>query len=108
MIDIKIGNDLKTQVDGHGDGWIAQQVERRRREGEPACVFVTIKCSSPFVDLYLATGDCPQRGGGGGRSPNEYEEELYNLWVRFGLNNPGFTGGNLVAFFNQPTVRRCV
>jgi hypothetical protein len=51
------------------------------------------------LDLAFATAACG--GGGGGRAPNPRERELFELWAKHQLNQPDFSGGQLVAFLKQ-------
>ena len=95
MIKVKIGNEER---DGLDEGWIAQQITRRRRAGEAVCVQVRIEGDG--LNLVLNTPGCPT-GVSGGRPPNHLEREVFDLWNRHGLNEPDFSPGNVIAFLKQ-------
>ena len=79
--------------------WINQQINRRRESGEAVWVRVTIQ--QGILNMSLATPNCQGSGGGSGRPPNQQEHAVYNLWNKRGLDEPNFTGGNLIAFLKQ-------
>jgi len=100
MITLKIGNDVreirrKTDVD---ESWINRQINARRADGLSVCVQVTIHDAD--CDVILSTPGCGG-GMGGSRQPNPSERAIIDLWAKRGLNNPNFTGGNLIAFLHQ-------
>jgi len=80
------------------ESWINQQIERRRVDGQPVCVQVTIR--APEVDMRLSTPTCASNGGGG-RRPNHREQAIFELWDKFHLNAPGFTVRDVVSFLKQ-------
>lgn len=96
MITIRIGNETKNYSDAT-ESWIAQQVNRRRQDGQNICVDILINTSG--LNIRLTTPGCG--GGGGGRQPTDREQRLFDLWGKHGLNGANFTGGNLVAFLKQ-------
>lgn len=83
MSTIKIGGNQRSLHEADPQ-WINQQINRRRREGQPVCVQVSI--SSGGANLRLATPTCAGTGGGGGRRPNRLESEILELWEKLGLN----------------------
>ncbi|MEW6168640.1 MAG: hypothetical protein AB1651_13225 [Pseudomonadota bacterium] len=96
MIRVKIGNEERDY--GAADPqWINQSLNGHRGNGGSPCVRVTVRGDD--VDMVLTTAACPK--GGGGRVPTQRERELFDLWDKRGLNEPQFTGGNLVAFLKQ-------
>ena len=105
MIALKIGASARdfVNVDGVEESWINRQISGLRGDHHPVCVRVTVK-EGP-LNMTLATADCAASGGGS-RLPNAQEAQAFELWEKLGLNKPGFSGGNLVAFFKQ--LRRLV
>ena len=98
MIRIKIGSNEPREFKDVSPDWINEQINLRRRDGVAVCVRVSIKEGS--IDMVLSTPGCQGRGGGG-RSPNEQEKQIFGLWEKLHLNKESFTGGNLVAFLKQ-------
>lgn len=78
--------------------WINQQIQRRRADGRPVCARVSIQQGG--LNMALSTPNCGNAGGGG-RLPNSNEKEVFRLWADRGLDDPHFSGGNLVAFLAQ-------
>lgn len=96
MIRVQIGNSER-ELSSVSESWVNQQINRRRADGENVCVRVIIRQEN--INMTLSTPSCPR--GGGGRPPNRYEEQIFSLWEKRGLNNVHFSGGNLVAFLKQ-------
>ncbi len=96
-IQVKIGEYEKEMAEIRPD-WITEQLNRRRRQGEPVCIRVTIH-QGP-LNLQLATSDCPSLGGQGA-ALNSEERQVWELWKRLHLNEKEFTAGNLIAFLQQ-------
>lgn len=67
MITIQVGSSERN-LGEISEGWLSQQVNQRRKDGQPTCVRVTIRNND--VEMVLSTGACPKGGGGGGRAPN--------------------------------------
>jgi hypothetical protein len=97
MFTVTINGETRDAADVP-ESWINQQISRRRDDALPVCVRVAIKTSG--VDVVLATPGCGS-GGFGGRQPKPNEAEIIELWRKRGLNDPEFSGGNLVAFLKQ-------
>jgi hypothetical protein len=97
MFTVTINGETRDAVDVP-ESWINQQINRRLKDALPVCVRVAIKTSG--VDLALATPGCGG-GGGGVRQPNPNEMEIIELWRKRGLNDPGFSSGNVGAFLKQ-------
>ena len=98
MSTIQIGGNQRPLHEAEPQ-WINQQINARRREGQPVCVQINI--SGAGANLRLATPTCVSAGGGGGRRPNRLESEIFELWERMGLNESDFPGGKVVAFIKQ-------
>jgi hypothetical protein len=79
------------------ESWVTQQIIRRPKEGENACVQVHIETTG--VNVSVATPGCG--GGGGGRPPSSREREIIEEWQSRGLNSADFSPGNLVSFLKQ-------
>jgi len=77
--------------------WVEEQINRRKKDGVPICVRVSIKQED--INISLATNDCPK--GGGGRPPNKKEKEIFELWDKLHLNQDTFSIGNLMAFLKK-------
>jgi len=97
MIKIKIG-EVERDLSNADESWINQQINRRRDDGLSVCVRVIIKEND--LDMILSTPTCRSRGGGG-RPPRPREKTVFDLWNQRGLNDPDFTGGQLIAFLKQ-------
>lgn len=97
MIKIKIG-ETEREFEDIEEGWINQQINRRKADGLEVCVKVYIEKRN--IDLILSTPACGSRYGSS-RSPNSTEARILDLWKERGLNQEDFTGGNLVAFLKQ-------
>jgi len=97
MIKVQIG-ESELELSNTTENWINQQINRRRADGLSVCVRVKINYSC--LNMMLSTPTCPT-GCSGGRAPNRYEKEVFDLWEKRGLNKEYFTGGNLVAFLKQ-------
>jgi len=100
MITLTIGNDSR-QISTNADieeGWINRQIMGRRKDGVPVCVRLEIHQND--LNIVLVTAGC--RGSlGSGRPPNTDESAIFALWEKRGMNDPNFSGGNLVAFLHQ-------
>jgi hypothetical protein len=100
MIRVSIAGDERSLQDASPD-WIAQQIERRRRDGLSACVTVGIDTGE--LSMHLSTPECGS-GRGGGRAPTAKEARVFELWSQLGLNQSGWTPGNVVAFLKRLSV----
>lgn len=99
MITLTIGNSQR-RIAGRSDveeGWINQQVNGRRADGQTVCVRVLIEHGP--INFTLGSAGCPAGGGGG--SLGREEQRLVDLWLERGLGRADFTGGNVVAFLHQ-------
>lgn len=96
IIRIKIG-ESERELAKASESWINQQINRRREDRISVCVRVKIQNSR--LNMVLSTPTCPS--GNGGRPPTMYEQEVFDLWEKRGLNSSNFTGGHLVAFLKQ-------
>src|SRR5688500_13757376 len=98
MVSVRIGDNWERNLNDISESEIIQQINRRRAEGQPVCVRVTITTAQ--LNMILSTPDCTASGGAG-RPPSTQEQEIFDLWARRHLNNRDFTGGNLIAFLQQ-------
>jgi hypothetical protein len=57
MVTVQIGDGPVMKQSEISEGWIDQQINRRRQDDQAVCVKVTIKSST--VDMLLVTSDCP-------------------------------------------------
>ncbi|MEA3280069.1 MAG: hypothetical protein U9Q38_05670 [Thermodesulfobacteriota bacterium] len=96
MIRVRIG-DAERELSSVSENWVNQQINRLRADGHLVCVRVIIRQDQ--LNMTLSTQGCPK--GSGGRPPNRYEEQVFDLWGKRGLNKEQFTGGNLIAFLKQ-------
>lgn len=100
MVTLKIASELREIRTAREieESWISRQINGRRADSVKVCVQVTVQESN--LDLVLSTPGCTGALGGG-RSPNSYEREVFDLWAKLGLNDENFTAGNLIAFLHQ-------
>jgi len=97
MIKIRIG-EAERELGSADESWINQQINRRRNDGQSVCVRVFIKEGD--LDMILSTPTCATTGNGG-RPPRPHELQILNLWNQQKLNEPEFTGGNVISFLKQ-------
>lgn len=88
-------NGAEYTIDQLSVSWLHQQIDGRRRAGEPVCVVISAHTDS--VNITLATPDCGS-GPGGNRPPNQTESEIFARWHGLVLDKGNFTAGNLWAF----------
>ena len=100
MIRVRIG-DSERELSSVSENWINQNINRRMADGLSVCVRGIIK--EDQLNMSLSSAICPQSAGGG-RPPNRYEKQLFNLWEKSGLDKESFRGGNLVSFLKQLNV----
>lgn len=96
MVTVRIGT-MEVPLADASQGWITQQVNRRRANGDSVCAQVSVAVGD--VNLRLSTPQCG--GGAGGRPLNSAERRIVELWSERGLSQPDYTGGHLVAFLQQ-------
>jgi hypothetical protein len=80
------------------ESWINHEVRQRQEDGQSVCAQVTLKGQS--IDMILSTPQC-SIGHGGGRHPNEKEEEILKLWEKERLRDPNWTADNLISFVKK-------
>lgn len=99
MITVRIAGQERQwdDPDDAEEGWVTQQITRRRADGHQVCATVGIKTS--YVNVGLSTPGCAL--GGGGRRPTTDEARIIDLWAQRGLNDSNFSPGNLIAFLRQ-------
>lgn len=97
MNKIRIGSSEK-HLSEATESWITHQVRERQQDGQSVCVQVVLR--DDCVDMVLST---PQCGGGvgGGRQPNQKEQEIFDLWHSRHLSQTDWAVGNLIAFLKQ-------
>ena len=96
-VTVRIGQDTR-DLDTASESWINDQLNRRRHDGQNICVQITVLGGDG--QLVLSTPGCGA-GEGGGRQATSREMNILDLWKKLQLNQPTFTGGNLVAFLKQ-------
>lgn len=94
-------NGEERKYEGGIEGWINQQISRRRDDNKIVCVVVTV--NQEPVNLILRTQGCAADAGGRGRQRqlSQQENNILNLWAHHGLDAVNFTGGDVVAFLKQ-------
>jgi hypothetical protein len=97
MITVTIGSSRRS-IDDVSESWIADQIARRKADGQTVCVRVEIQ--TPLVNVTLATPGCAGSGGGG-RMPTAAEQRVFELWDKLHLKSSGFAPGNVIAFLKQ-------
>lgn len=95
MVRIKIG-DYEKKLDNIDECWINQTINGYRKEKIPLSVHVIFEEGS--LNMVLSA---PPPKSSFIRKPRGAEIQICNLWNEVGLNNPEFTGGNLIAFIKQ-------
>lgn len=88
---------VKRKLSDADPQWIHEQVGNRRRDGRSVCVRVHL--TGDGIGLMLATPGCPVSGGYRSASPEELP--IIDLWRKRHLDQPEFTGGDVVAFLRQ-------
>ena len=96
MFTVHIGS-AEAPIAEASEGWINQQINRRRADHAPVCVQVAIATTE--LRMRLSTPQCA--GGPNGRGPTPQELRVFRLWEECGLNRADFTGGNVVAFLHR-------
>jgi hypothetical protein len=94
--EVHIG-DEKRDIDNAPQSWVMEQIPRRRRENDPVCVQVFIR-NGP-LNMRLITPDC--QSGMGIRPPSEREQQIFDLWEKHRMNQPDFSGENLLRFLQE-------
>lgn len=97
MIRVRI-EDSERDLPSVSENWINQQVHRRKAIGQSICVRVIIR--EERLNMTLSSAGCPQSSGGG-RPPNRYEKEVFDLWEKRGLNRNDLDCGNLLTFLKE-------
>jgi hypothetical protein len=97
MISVKIGSQEHSlsSADPH---WIEQQIKGLRQDGEIVTVVVRVDVGG--VELCFVAPP-PSGGGGGRKSYSAAERAIIALWSECGMNNAGFSPGNLISFLKQ-------
>ena len=100
MIRITIGTEHRNinSLRDMEESWVNQQVNGRQHDGQAVCVQVSFELD--HINFGLSTPAC-SRGGCLTRPLQPKEKEIIDLWDKHGLNQNGFSGGDVVAFFHQ-------
>lgn len=98
MIEIDI-NGQKYSASEINEGFLIEQVRRRQEDGLAVCIRIHINQNG--VNLPLSCGECGGGGGGRGRQPTSLEQEILDLWIKFGCGGSQINPGKLIAFLNQ-------
>jgi hypothetical protein len=78
MITLQIGTAERRDGDIE-KRWIQDQVNSRRKNGEPICVTLHIQCDG--INIKLASGDCA-KSGGGSRQLKKKEQFIVDEWKK--------------------------
>jgi hypothetical protein len=97
-IKVQIGTNER-DISNMESNWVNEQINRRKKDGVSVCVRVSI--NQRDINIKLATKACQGGRSVGGRTPNNHEKEIFDLWNKLHLNRESFSGGNLVAFLKQ-------
>lgn len=99
MISIRI-NGEERQYSENIEPWINEQINRRRQSNGMISVVVSINIA--LLNMLLSTpGSITGNTASVFRPPTSAEQRIFGLWNSLGLNDPAFTGGQLVAFLKQ-------
>lgn len=96
MITLRIGTEQRKNGNVE-ERWIAQQIRKRRNDGQPICVKAII--DEGDVKMSLSSAACS--GGGGGRPPNRKEQKLVDLWNSKGLKGKEINAGMVISFLKK-------
>lgn len=97
MIEIDISGQ-KYSASETNEGFLNEQIRRRQKDGLSVCIHIHINQND--IDLSLSCVDCGG-GGGGGRRSASAEQEIFDLWGKFGCRGNEINPGKLIAFLNQ-------
>lgn len=99
MLSIRINGEERQYSEGI-EPWINDQINRRRHGGAMVCVEVNVKLAT--LNMVLRTPGCTANATSGAlRDPTTAEQRIFDLWDSLGLNDPTYTGGQVVAFLKQ-------
>lgn|GEM_PF-2463492 len=95
-IEIEI-NGEKRSLSAPYQSWVAQRLQRLRRQGQEAWARIHVGGDLNFL---MPIGPCPPMGIGGGRlSPRQ--KELCNFFRRSGIKDRPLQPGTLVSFLQD-------
>lgn len=97
-VTVQIGDNV-VELSDVTQGWLDDQIVRRKRDHVPICVIVRVQQGG--ADLILATQACGNSGGGGGRPPNRKEQEIFRLWNEGSLGSDDFSAGHFYSFLQR-------
>jgi hypothetical protein len=101
-VTVQIG-DNTLDLNDITQGWLEDQIGRRKRDNQPVCVIVRVQEAG--LDIKLATQACGSSGGGG-RPPNHREQDIITLWNDRNLSTGDFSAGHFYSFIQH--LRRLV
>lgn len=98
MISISINGEQRRYSEGI-EPWINEQINRRHNSGALVCVEVNVNFTA--LNMVLRTQGCVTNAAPGTRRPTPTEQRIFNLWDTLGLNEPTYSGGQVIAFLKQ-------
>lgn len=96
MVTVQVGASEEQDLATLDEGWVLQQIARRRAEGGAVCIQVRIV--EPGLRIHLASPEC---GGGGSRRPTAAEMPFLDLWVKSGLDQRDVPPGRVIEFLRH-------
>lgn len=99
MISIRINGEERQYSNGI-EPWINEQINRRRQNNGIVCTEVNVNMA-PLNMLLRTSGCVTSAATGGSRPPTSAEQRIFGLWASLGLNDPNYSGGQVVAFLKQ-------
>ena len=95
MITIKIGTSERPYADAPAQ-WINEQIRRRREQGSP--VYLTVTLNKGSINLVLTD---PPHPGRPRPYPNQQSQEIATIWTDMITHKKDFMGGSLIAFLQR-------
>lgn len=99
MISVRINGEERQYSQGI-EPWINEQINRRRQSNGMILVEVSINMA-PLNMLLRTHRAITNNASQSFRSPTSAEQRIFGLWGSMGLNDPDFTGGQIIAFLRQ-------
>lgn len=95
MITIKIGSTERPYADAPAQ-WISEQIRRRREQGSP--VFLTVTLNKGSINLVLTD---PPHPGRPRPYANQQCREISAMWTTLITQKKDFMGASLIAFLQH-------